>query len=245
LPIWENDGRDFVHVGASFNWHHANRGGSELTGPQGVRFRARAEQRDFAGDFDGTTHDGVVTSGDANRLVDTGVILAEGSSVIGTEFAWVRGPFSLQAEYAWASANNVLVAGKKIGDAWFDGGYIQVSYFLTGENRAYDRRIGRFSPTYLTTVNTPFWFVRDQNGGFNWGIGAWELAARWSHLDLNGGDGAIHGGIMDGLTLGLNWYLNNNFKIQFEYVNDERFHVAPGAFPGFVEGFGVRAQVAF
>ncbi len=245
LPVWEDDGRCFVHLGASFNWHHATRGGAELGDPQFVRFRARTEQRDFAEDIDGTVHDGVLNPGDANRMIDTGLIQAEGSSVVGTEFAWIRGPFSLQAEYAWASANSAVVAGRPIGNAWFDGGYIQASYFLTGENRTYDRRVGRFAPTYMSGPNTPFWLVRDQNGGTSWGVGAWELAARWSHLDLNGGNGAINGGIMDGLTLGVNWYLNPNFKIQFEYVNDERFHTAPTVVPGFVEGFGVRAQVAF
>lgn len=245
LPIYENDGRDLVHLGASTSWRHATRGGNEVTGPQFVRFRARPEQRDFAEDIDGTSHDGVLNPGNANRLVDTGNIQANSATIIGTEFVWIRGPFSLQAEYAFTSANGAVVSKKNVGDQWFDGGYIQVSYFLTGENRTYDKRLGRFNPYYMSGPNTPFWLVRDRSGGLNWGIGAWEVAARYSHLNLNSSDNVIQGGDMNGLTLGLNWYLNPNFKIQFQYIHDNRYNVAPGVNSGSVDGFGIRTQVAF
>jgi phosphate-selective porin OprO and OprP len=92
---------------------------------------------------------------------------------------------------------------------------------------------------------TPFWAVRGENGCKNWGIGAWEVAARYSHLNLDDANGLIRGGIMDGYTFGINWYLNANLKLQFEYVNDQRFHTAPGVIPGWVDGCGIRAQMAF
>ena len=245
LPYYENDGRCLVHLGSSFTWRHATRGGNETADPQFVRFRARPEQRDFASDIDGTVHDGVLNPGNSTRLVDTGPIRSDSASVYGLEFLWINGPFSVQAEYAWAVANAAVVAGKHVDDAVFDGGYITLSYFLTGENRTYDKRLGRLSSTYIAGPFTPFWFVRDENGGFNWGIGAWEAAIRYSHLNLNGGDGAIRGGIMDGITVGLNWYLNTNFKVQFQYVHDQRYHLAPGGIPGTVDGLGIRAQFAF
>jgi phosphate-selective porin OprO/OprP len=61
------------------------------------------------------------------------------------------------------------------------------------------------------------------------GIGAWEIAARYSYIDLNpaapfsaGGagllDGQPPGGALNDATFGLNWYLNANLKVQFNYI---------------------------
>jgi len=72
-------------------------------------------------------------------------------------------------------------------------------------------------------VITPF----DWNAG-TWG--AWELAVRYSDLDLNWHPGVIGqtaaqspiGGIRGGeekiWTLGVNWYFNNNVLMRFNYL---------------------------
>ena len=245
LPYYANDGACLLHLGASGNWQHATRGNNETADPQFVRFSARPEQRDFASDFDGTTHDAALNPGDSNRLVDTGNIRADSFSIFGTEFYWMWGPLSVQAEYAFTAANAAVVGGKSVGDQWFNGGYVQVSYFLTGEHRAYDKRFGRFAGNYLVGPHTPFWFVRDENGRLNWGLGAWELAARFSYLDLNSAGNTIQGGKMDGVTLGVNWYLNPNFKIQFQYIYDNRYDLAPGVIPGYGDGLGIRTLMGF
>ncbi|HYV38111.1 MAG TPA: porin, partial [Gemmataceae bacterium] len=211
LPYYENDGRCLVHLGADVSWYHATRGGNETVDPQFVRLRARPEMRDSQGLYDGASHDGALLPGNAGRLVDTGNIQCDSKSVYDTEFLWIAGPFSVQAEYSWCAVNAAVINKKERGDLWFDGGYLQLSYFLTGENRTYDKRFGKLGRTGIASPNTPFWVVNDENGGFNWGIGAWEIAARWSHLNLNNAEGPVLGGIMDGLTLGVNWYLNNNF----------------------------------
>src|SRR5207245_159165 len=126
----------------------------------------------------------------------------------------------LQAEYGanWIedavgfNPAGVKLVPKTTGDQnyVFTGGYIQLAYTLTGENRRYDKRFGRLDTNYFGRrgPNSNAWFVRDENGLLNWSLGAVEVAARLSHVDLNDGSGLnrVQGGSMDGLTLGLNWY---------------------------------------
>ena len=47
------------------------------------------------------------------------------------------------------------------------------------------------------------------------GWGAWEVAARWSDIDLR--DGIVDGGEMETLSLGLNWWLSPIFSVNFNY----------------------------
>ena len=74
------------------------------------------------------------------------------------------------------------------------------------------------------------------------GWGAWEVGYRFSYLDLN--DNGIGGGLLRQHTLGLNWYFNDNFKVQANYLNINRSVVAP-ARSGTVHGFGMLAQWYF
>lgn len=76
--------------------------------------------------------------------------------------------------------------------------------------------------------------------------GAWEVAARLSYLDLNDG-GDIKGGQETNLTLGLNWYLNPNLRLMFNYI---RAHVenrgtSPPVDKGNANIFQTRLQFAF
>jgi phosphate-selective porin OprO/OprP len=238
LPIYENDGRCLLHLGVSGTWRNNDRPDPGLADPRVARFRARPQLRDAIGDFGNG-----VLPGDTARMVDTGNFASTSTGIIGTELLYVLGPLSVQAEYAWAFANDAVVGGRSIGTPSFNGGYVQVSYFLTGENRIYDRRLGREGTTYIASPFTPFWSVLRDGGGLSWGTGAWEIAARWSHLDLN--DNVIRGGESDGLELGVNWYLNTNLKVQFEYLHQNRYHLRAGQVPGNVDALGIRTQVFF
>jgi phosphate-selective porin OprO/OprP len=89
----------------------------------------------------------------------------------------------------------------------------QVSYFLTGESRPYDRKLGihdRLKPF------ENFFHVRRGSRGIQTGLGAWEVAARFSNIVLN--DENIRGNNLTDFTFGLNWYLNPYTRWKFNYV---------------------------
>src|SRR5207249_318100 len=100
LPIWEADGRCFMHIGGSATWRHAQ-GGK-------VAFATEAGMRDRSGGDNGfgspiavgaaTVANGGITGmkaapGNATNWVTTGSIAAEGSTIFGAEFLYNRGPF--------------------------------------------------------------------------------------------------------------------------------------------------------
>ena len=112
----------------------------------------------------------------------------------------VLGPASLQAEWIKAETQDTLA----LGDPEYDGFYVYLSYFLTGEHRPYKMTSGVFDR------------VKPNRNFLDGGCGALELAGRYSHLDLD--DGPIAGGELDDYTLGLNWYWNPNTRVMFNYV---------------------------
>jgi len=139
----------------------------------------------------------------APYYTDTGAFAADHANLIGCELAGVYGPLSFQGEFIQSFVDET--GGPD--DTYFYGGYGQVSYFLTGETKPYSKVEGVFSrvrPKENFSIEDETW-------------GAWELAARYSHLDLK--DNAIDGGIMSDTTLGVNWYLNPNLRIMWNYVH--------------------------
>lgn len=137
----------------------------------------------------------------APRFVDTGTQITgvEHSWLTGAEAAAVFGPFSVQAEYFQA-----LVTAD-VGSPGYNGFYVYGTWFITGEHRMFKRSTAVFDRTI------PHRNVTD--GGW----GAWELAVRYSYVNLNDED--LDGGRLNDITVGVNWYLHPNAKIQFNYVN--------------------------
>jgi phosphate-selective porin OprO/OprP len=158
------------------------------------------------------------------KLVDTGSIAATRSNLINGELAWVWGPFSLQGEYFHAFTNGQ-------GNPNFWGYYIYASFFLTGEYRSYDTSKGVFTSIKPKQNFNPF------KGGW----GAWEIAARYSRINLN--SHGIYGGKEENVTIALNWYLHPNLRLMFNYirVNADNSTVDDGR----ANIFQSRFQVAF
>jgi phosphate-selective porin OprO and OprP len=163
----------------------------------------------------------------AKYVVDTGNITtfanANRINSLNPEMAFVYGPFSVQSEYEWAYVNTT-----NAGSAPFDGGYIYVSYFLTGENRVYNRREAVF---YRIKPFENFFRVRDEDGCVRTGKGAWELAYRVDYLNLN--TMAPGAGRMVDNTIGVNWYLTAYARLMLNYVHSEvTDRVVAGKLPG-------------
>lgn len=183
----------------------------------GARYRTRPEARS------------------TSRWLNTGNILgAEANHLIGLEAAFNVGSFNFTGEYQRVNVDRQDLAGE---DVAFDGYYAQVSYFLTGEHRAWNRRNGTLA---RTTPLENFFMVKDCDGNLQSGWGAWEIAARYSHADLSDFD--ILGGEGESLTIGMNWYWNSRSRMQFNYITG-RITNAPSI--GDYEIFGLRMMVDF
>jgi phosphate-selective porin OprO/OprP len=152
-----------------------------------VRFRARPQ-----------IHEGP-------RLIDSGALDADDYITGNVELATVWGPFSVQSELF---ASNVNL---NVGDSvTVYGAYVYGSYFLTGENRIYER-FGQHGAQFGRNVpNSNFFAVPGCCGP-----GAWELKARWSYLDLD----SVNSGQYNDLTVGLNWYWTERVRVMFDWIH--------------------------
>src|SRR5206468_5703677 len=115
-----------------------------------------------------------------------------GVNTFDLEALWVHGPLSVQSEAMAAQVNRTGAASSLL-----HGEYVQVGWFLTGEHRPYDRIAGAIDRV------RPFedFFLAQTADGLSRGKGAWEVALRYSHLDLN--DKTISGGILNDVTFGV------------------------------------------
>ncbi len=149
-------------------------------------------------------------------------------TLLGLESAWVSGPLSLQGEYVVTD-----VSRSNASDPTFDGYYGQISYFLTGESLNYLGKYGKFGRI----------IPRNRFSLKGGGSGAWEVAMRYSNLDLNDGD--ITGGEMKNWTFALNWYPTPYFRLMANYIivdTDSDAYPTPNDDPDI---FALRTQVDF
>lgn len=133
------------------------------------------------------------------RLIDTNTLVDVDNIQYGAlEAAAVFGPFSVQSEYV---DTNVSRSGAS-DDLDFNAWYAYASFFVTGESRPYK--------------NGVFDRIKPKSTVGQGGIGAWEVALRYSAADLT--DGSVIGGEQKNATLGVNWYATENIRFSANYV---------------------------
>lgn len=230
LPFWDeaSNGRNYLHLGAG---HFFNSPPHDLVNFRSIPEIYIGENGPGAvgtsgqlapGGFDGTPF-----------FVRTGPRLVSQYNVFGSELLWVQGPLSVQSE---AMLNYVQQSNGT--EALLMGAYAQVGYFLTGEHRPYDRKAGAIDRV-IPFEN--FFRVRTEGGSNATGTGAWEVALRWSRIDLDDKD--IHGGTMTDWTGALNWYLNAYAKVSFNYIHSGPDFPTHGRSD--MNAFAFRAQIDF
>jgi phosphate-selective porin OprO/OprP len=221
-PIMEKDA--LIHLGGSARFQEPNdaTGGTEskvMFLGSNVRSEANILTENLVGTIDLSC--GAVFTGSravAGKCVNNIVNY-------GAEFVASYGPFSVQAEYmgshynrnssalafaatnAAASGNNQFARGGSSLD--FNGYYVYGTWYLTGESRAASYNVGALNSAEFGQIKILQPFSKG-------GVGAWEVAARFSEINLN--SGGILGGREQDLTVGLNWYPDKGIRFMANWV---------------------------
>lgn len=237
LPLDAEDGRELMHVGIGYQ--HQTLVGHKFSVANRPLLRA-----------------GSGTNPDLPNVLDTGTAYTpNGVDLLDLEWAGIYGPLSLSAEYAvtrvtdiFGSFNGYTYADPR-GDVMYQGYYIEAGYFLTpGDYRRYDKKTGTWG---RTLPQESAGVGRNPETGWCGGLGAVQLVARYTYLDLLDGDPVLNstsGGAQAGrqrdLTLGVNWYLNSQVWIMVDYVWTHIDSVDSRASGNF-QGLGTRVHIDF
>ena len=227
LLWWEDDGRQMIHIGGSLR--QATAVSTNVGAGSASRFRSQTFR----------TRDAIRTGLSANWPTPANITLfGDDEQTANIELAAVFGSWTFQAEYLVNALQDARLTGTGPGGttAVYHGGYVQVLYFLTGESDHYGKKLGAFE---RVRPNENFFLVKDTHGQRCFGSGAWQVGARYNFLDLN--DEGLDGGILHNGTFGLNWFLNPNMKLQFNYMLTYRdAPLAGDVGDGMIHGWGMR-----
>ncbi len=183
------------------------------TGAYAYRFPALAAGSGSARIFTISASPEITVDSTGTKLVSTGAIDTQSAFLWGVEGAAQWANLYAQAGYF---GYDVSRRNSPLSDPNFSGWYAQATWILTGESRGYNAQNAAFTQPKPRVAFSP------SNGGW----GAWELAARYSVLDLNYRQGhtgsapplgGIRGGEQKIWTFGVNWYLNSVIRFAFDY----------------------------
>lgn len=128
------------------------------------------------------------------KFTDTGYIThVDNTWLMGAELAGYYGPWKFQAEYIQQDVNR----NNGFTDESFSGFYVQSSCLLFGGRQDYNNSRGAFNQPLIGKK------------------GDIELALRFDRLDMNGK--VVKGGVSNQYTAGVNYYINENLKVQLNY----------------------------
>ena len=184
---------------------------------------------------------------DFNPLVSTGPLSAKSANAYGGALGASWRNFLLAGEFYQIGVDQSKLPGMPSPSLGFNGGYVDAAWVITGEPIPYDFTRAAWS---RPKVDRPFSL---SDGG----IGAWEIAARYSTVDLNshvvpGVPQSVTGGIFGGrqqiLGLALSWYPNDwlRFILQFQHGDVNKLNSAGTAQIGQrFETIAARAQATW
>lgn len=221
-----SEGRHLFHIGGGYDFSEIGGNGFSRT-PDATTFQARAIPEFFVGDPAAAG----LTAGGTPFFVDTGRFFATSYNLAHVELGGNYGPAHFQAEYIATSVNQLN--GPLV---FYDGAYIQAGYFLTGESCGYNKALGALDYNVMPFSN--FFGIGRHSPICGWG--AWEVAARWSYLDLSArnintanyvigppGSAASNAttppssnpGVLNESTVALNWWWNMYTRVQFNWLH--------------------------
>ena len=195
--------------------------------PTPVRFRERPELN---------------VDSESIRLIDSGSITADSAWEYGLEAAGnVKNLYAQGGYFGYGAERHAST----LADPDFNGWYVQASWVLTGESKKYKPEIGAYGIPKPAEN-----FTLDKGG-----LGAWELAARYSDLNLNYNEGkaglatptgGIRGGDQRIWSAGLNWYPNQvlRFMLDYQHVDVSRLSSTGGNLDARLDDVSLRLQIA-
>lgn len=140
------------------------------------------------------------------------------------ELAYMRGAFSLQAEYLQREFGGT----NGQADRTTTGHYVQLAYTLTGEVRDYSIKTAKFGT------------IKPHSSA-----GAWEIFARKDVLETQGETGLLshkrNQGNAELSVVGINWYSPERWKISANYLQGETINIANDI--GDTQGKAISLQV--
>jgi len=186
---WKCNDTNWMHLGAGFSFGD----------PANDVVRYRSQPEAFVSETGGADLTPVGVPSTVPPFVDTMRIPTEQFNIANAEVGVSLGSLYVQSELYYAAVDRIAASTVE-----FTGGYVQVGYFLTGEGRTYLHDQGVYGR------------VKPHRDFGCCGHGAWEVAFRYSYLDLT--DQNVVGGTLSNATAGLNWYLNAHTKFQLNYI---------------------------
>lgn len=224
LLYYDEEANRLIHVGADYSF----------ISPAGKAIRF-ANQAEFGGPFIVPQPNASAPAGSPQALagnlgsipfiIDTGTVPVFNYQLFNAEAGAAVGSWYAQGEARFAVLNQISGHTSTLPTA-----YAETGYFLTGERRGYNKLAGVFGRV-----------KPNRKWGEDGGVGAFETAFRYSYADFNGV--GIAGNRLNDLTFGLNWYLNQYMKFQFNYIHAMVGGNVHG--PSDFDTYCMRAQVDF
>jgi phosphate-selective porin OprO/OprP len=173
------------------------------------------------------------------KLVSTGSVDTDSAKYWGVEAGgtW-HSLYAAAGYFGYDIDQRVEAPALSKPDLNFNGWYAQASWVLTGESRGYSAATAAYTPPKAEGPR-----------------GTWELAGRYSDVDLNDMTGLFglatpYGGVRGGeqkiWTAGINWYPNSvlRFALDYQWIDVNRLSGTGGNVGQDVQALSLRSQIA-